>query len=367
MNTFGGSCRRSKEEWSVNFGHPIAEAFKEKKSSFYCERKRTKDGKLWLKSPVKGQKSTPCGSIFEPNIQLLLDNSRPSSFGLGDETVYDESVRKGRELCDDVLEVQRSMADFPWSAAHALFPTALKLKLVFSKLAIYEPGGHFGVHRDTARSHDHQGTLLIEVKSAHTGGDLVLEHKGEEVRWSLEEKGVKYIAFFTDVNHRVEPVLSGVRMVLQFDILIEEYFDFFRVNHQLPSPNSLTPKLLAALGEHLTDETRIAFPLLYLYTDTQLLPSRLKIEDHQIFSALMNHGYHVEMVPVEIVAISDHAGKYPSKPRSGDFRIRSLSFKNEGYSLEDGVVVRSENGPPLPVLYCHRLRAASSNRPQGVH
>jgi hypothetical protein len=52
----------------------------------------------------------------------------------------------------------------------------------FSKLAIYEPGGHFHAHRDTVRSHDHQGTLLIEVRSLRTSGDLVLEHNGKEVR-----------------------------------------------------------------------------------------------------------------------------------------------------------------------------------------
>ena len=104
----------------------------------------------------------------------------------------------------------------------ALFPNS-ELRFKFPKLAINEPGGHFHVHHDTVRSRDHQGTLLIEVKSTHTGGDLVLEHNGKEFRWSLARKDddgddssddnrdlLRCIAFFTDVNHRVEPVLSGV-------------------------------------------------------------------------------------------------------------------------------------------------------------
>jgi hypothetical protein len=56
----------------------------------------------------------------------------------------------------------------------------------FSKMAIYEAGGHFDVHRDTVRSHAHQATMLVEVRSTHSGGDLILEPtNGEPVRWSL--------------------------------------------------------------------------------------------------------------------------------------------------------------------------------------
>jgi hypothetical protein len=380
---------RQNNAWAVHFNHPIAKAFEERSLPFYLDGKIS--GKISQKDSLKlkGEPAIACGSIFEPNIQLLLENSRPSSFGLGDETVYDESVRKGRELCSDVLDVAlgryQDWYNFPlYDIRQALFPTASTIKLVFSKFAIYEPGGHFGVHRDTVRSHDHQGTLLIEVKSAHTGGDLILEHNGEELRWSLNrprdlERKVEYIAFFTDVNHRVEPVLSGVRMVLQYDIHVfnddpkqqsndkgnfavsytyngekdgddDDAQHFFDNTHQFPFSvsDALTAKLLTALGEHLTDEKRIAFPHFYLYTDAQLLPSRLKSKDYQIFSALVNHGYHVELVPVEIIATSNENGGFYD-----GYKIRPLSLKNEGYYfLEDGAVVFSSvNTPPLPVMY----------------
>lgn len=45
------------------------------------------------------------GSAFKPNIDILLQNSTPSSFGLGENLVYDENIRYGREINSQSLEV----------------------------------------------------------------------------------------------------------------------------------------------------------------------------------------------------------------------------------------------------------------------
>jgi hypothetical protein len=382
--------KKNQEKWEVVFEHPIAEAFQEKTVSFFQEGTvYGQSTQLLLKSPAvngekekkKGKKQNcppiQCGSFLHPDIQTLMEKSRPSSFGRGDETVYDEDIRKGRELCPDVLDVSIYERNLPQDEIkRSLFPNS-SLEFKFSKLAIYEPGGHFHVHRDTVRSHDHQGTLLIEVRSTHTGGDLVLEHNGEEVQWSLASNDsdltgnlVRYIAFFTDVNHRVEPILSGVRLVLQYDIYAtpmdeaqqskrqksvpweedddsEGFFTKTSVFSQ-PISNALTTKLLDLIGSCITNEQSISFPHFYLYTDTQLLPSRLKWKDQQIFSALLNHGYHVLMIPVEIVAISNYEGSF--RGDNPTYKIRSLSSSDHGYLLQDGMVT-SKKHTPESILY----------------
>ena len=389
-------------KWTVVFKHPISQAIREGAALFSKEGKINAFGtKLLLKSPTttgsdekvskKRKKdeddSIPCGTFLRPDIPTLLEKSRPSSFGRGDETVYNEDVRKGRELCPDMLDVSLSDGRFPRrELRQALFPNS-SLKFKFSKLAIYEPGGHFHVHRDTVRSHDHQGTLLIEVKSTHTGGDLVLEHNGEEVRWSLEPiidyDSVRYIAFFTDINHRVEPVLSGARLVLQYDIYVtprkkadgeddddeeeddeeeeeeEEEEDvnnggFFGQTMSFPSAvisTSFITKLLESVASCITNELSISFPLFHLYTDAQLLPSRLKSSDQQIFSALLSHGYHVLLVPVEIIAESNYEGNYRESRYGGPtYKIRSLSTSPNGYLLQDGVTI-SKSHSPHSIMY----------------
>jgi hypothetical protein len=46
----------------------------------------------------KGGKDLDCGTLGNPNVASLLQASAESSFGKGNETVYDENVRKGKEL-----------------------------------------------------------------------------------------------------------------------------------------------------------------------------------------------------------------------------------------------------------------------------
>jgi hypothetical protein len=58
----------------------------------------------------------------------------------------------------------------------------------FYKLAIYETGGHFEKHRDTIHSNKHKATLLIEVKSYHEGGNLILEKNGSSNVWKTAVK-----------------------------------------------------------------------------------------------------------------------------------------------------------------------------------
>jgi hypothetical protein len=197
-------------------------------------------------------------------------------------------------------------------------------------MAIYEAGGHFDVHRDHVVSADHQGTLLIEVRSEHTGGDLVLSHNGSEYRWSIgttEEFNqshlpqLRWIAFFTDIDHRVEPVSTGVRIVLQFDIHIVETSKT-RIVHEryssrmadgeyfgLPITNTLTSNLMRSLQDLVSDSRGIALPLFHLYTDAILDPDRLKLKDLELFQTFLNHDYCVQLVPIMIVHREDFRDK----------------------------------------------------------
>jgi hypothetical protein len=349
-------CGQKKEKWDVQFQHPIAEAFKYPATSIF------KGNIDWTYLNIfdQSRRKKIFGTIIEPNIEVILSKSTPSCFGRGDETVFDEDVRKGRELTPSQISAQYLPITSSREIQQVLFPHSKKIRCQFSKMAIYEAGGHFDVHRDTVRSHAHQATMLVEVRSAHIGGDLILEPtNGESVRWSLSsvpsdlDNGfVRYIAFYTDVNHRVEPIESGVRIVLQYDIYVddddqqddwedEDHYnnDFFRMT--IPFSSSISnDKLLTLLDEYVTERLSVSFPLLHLYTDTKLLPSRLKSADHQIFTALLDHGFHVQMVPVQITAQSDYEGSFASYATHS---IRSLAMTDEGYSLdESGIIIHSQ-------------------------
>lgn len=357
-------------KWNIGFHHPIANIFEKGRTVFYddglfCDY-NPKPSPLKIKSQ---NKKINCGTVIEPDIEKLLQYSKPSSFGRGEETIYDENVRKGREICANELSSPLTGIYLYYELRKKLFPNPhYNIKFVFNKLAIYEEGGHFDVHRDTIHSDDHQGTLLIEVRSPHTGGDLILQHNGEEFRWSLatneNNNSLKWIAFYTDVQHRVEPVTSGVRMVLQYDIHVsneierdrndENYGEtFFGSRPQYPESfsNELPSKLLAALEEFVNDDKSISFPMFHLYCDSQLVPNRLKSNDYQLFTILINAGYCVQLIPVSVHATSDYfEGTYEDE---GKYDILPISTTLDSYILEEDKIVEVEMKQfPKNVEYC---------------
>ncbi len=102
------------------------------------------------------------------------------------------------------------------------------------KLVLYDKGGHFGWHCDSTHGDDHHGTVLIALNTAWKGGALRLKHGGEETVMDLQPKvkeadgkpqpkiHLKAVAFYTDVEHKVEPVTEGVRIILQYDVFVSE-------------------------------------------------------------------------------------------------------------------------------------------------
>jgi hypothetical protein len=365
------------ESWEIKFDHEIAQVFEEK-TDFVCEGVIHEEISLRLRpNGTTRKEELDCGTLCEPNIELLLQHATPSSFGLGDQTLYDENIRKGKELLPSDLATI-NFDSFPSKIEDILFPTApAGLKFVFSKIAFYEPGGHFESHRDTVRSHDHQGTLLVEIKSQHTGGDLVLNHHGVETRWSLATDPQTrnpyrhvnhWIAFYTDIEHRVESVHTGIRAVLQFDILLvslnkgkkpkksskkkitkrkknDNFFTNCRYFSSSISPNFIS-QLQELLQKYFSDTSNenlaISLPLFYLYTDKILLPQRLKYKDQQIFELLLSIGYCIQLRPIIIEAITPYRRSEENdeeiaswlKPSYEILPIPPISGQQEGFILQ---------------------------------
>ncbi|KAH9255998.1 hypothetical protein BASA81_005774 [Batrachochytrium salamandrivorans] len=106
----------------------------------------------------------------------------------------------------------------------------MELGLEFNKLMVYGPGGHFAAHQDAPVA-GVVGTLLVGLSSAHTGGVLEVKEPGGHghMRFdfgkALTNDVVHWAAFFSDCEHQVESVESGLRTVLSYRILAEKKGD----------------------------------------------------------------------------------------------------------------------------------------------
>lgn len=174
------------------------------------------------------------GTIGNPNIDVIMAKTKPSSFGKGDQTVYDPSYRNGREIAASDLKlsnessiikaVELDVMDY-FYPSESYGGKRRKTTIELYKLAVYERGGHFNWHKDSTHGDDHHATLLVALKTEWKGGELKLRHNGINNSPNMHpspDGAVSAVAFFTDVEHMVEPVDEGVRLVLQFDIRFEK-------------------------------------------------------------------------------------------------------------------------------------------------
>ncbi|KDR67008.1 hypothetical protein GALMADRAFT_20872, partial [Galerina marginata CBS 339.88] len=134
-------------------------------------------------------------------------------FGRGSENVLDLSYRSGREIPAADIGIDNKVQEtLLYDVKRFMFP-GREVDMRLYKLALYETGGHFDWHMDSTHSDKHQATLLLALNTSWEGGNLALRRSGGPDPWTQ----LQAVAFYTDTEHRVEPVKSGVRIVLQYD------------------------------------------------------------------------------------------------------------------------------------------------------
>jgi hypothetical protein len=173
------------------------------------------------------------GTLQNPDVDLILKKSTPSAFGKGEQTVMDENYRSGREIQGADIELvpdwtMNIVHDIEAKVSATMFAGRTAIPKLY-KLAIYKEGGHFDWHMDSTHSDEHHATVLVALNTSWVGGDLLLRRNGVETRVDLKPKVAKKgllvalqaVAFYTDTEHKVEPVSQGIRIVLQYDVEVK--------------------------------------------------------------------------------------------------------------------------------------------------
>jgi hypothetical protein len=285
----------------------------------------------------------PAGTLGQPNIDLILQNSTPSPFGRGSENVMDPSYRSGREIpaADIGFDKNTVLGDVREDVKAGMFP-GRKVEVKLYKLAIYEPGGHFDWHMDSTHSDEHHATLLVALNTSWKGGDLVLRRNDIETHINLQpqfdEKGepiLQAVAFFTDTEHRVEPVTEGVRIVLQYDIEAgekvevptndwmyagEPWMDKVHSDYssrmelqgiaQVISDKAAVEKVIIIITElHRSGVDEVAFAMQHLYRKASISAQCLKGSDTVLYNTLLASGvFDISLHPVVLQETSDEEG-----------------------------------------------------------
>ncbi|CAK9083377.1 unnamed protein product [Durusdinium trenchii] len=224
-------------------------------------------------------------------VQHLYSMAEQSQVGTLERTVIDTSARRSKEFS----QVKVTDADRPWPLEQVceeirakLAPGATRVHADLYKLLLYNKGDFFNMHKD-AQQHSHMfASLLFFLPFEHEGGGLQLSRL--QTSWeksamfdvaNINKDGCcSWVAFYTDVCHKVLDVKSGHRLVLNYTLRFEGSM----------SPSPCLPKLptraIDLVKQTLKGNADLAIPLFYAYTAESFGTSFLKGRDAYLFNAL---------------------------------------------------------------------------------
>jgi 2OG-Fe(II) oxygenase superfamily len=226
--------------------------------------------------------------VRAPVAKKLIAVARPAMFGRYEETLADTSVRDTWELTPD--QVTLGGSGWPGLMDRALehfrdelgLPRTARLRAELHSMLVYGKGQFFLPHQDSEKDDAMVGTLVVSMPSAHTGGELVIDHAGQSHSYRASRDELTFVAFYTDCRHQVTPVRSGYRVTLTFNLLST-------AEDPAPTPDPAA-ELVHCLTEHFTTPAtrygrdlgppnRLVYLLDHEYTQRGLSWRRLKGAD----------------------------------------------------------------------------------------
>ncbi|KAL7917032.1 hypothetical protein ACQKWADRAFT_82283 [Trichoderma austrokoningii] len=165
--------------------------------------------------------------LSEEAAQYLISKSEKAPYGNHKETLVDDTGRDTYEISKKRISFRnkqwgRHVDEIVQSVAHELGENGSNVRAKFYKHLLYKPGAMFKPHKDTEKDPSMFGTLVICLPSEHTGGTVCLQHGGKSLKLSTAETsayGYSYLAWYADVTHEIEPVQTGYRWVLTYNLI----------------------------------------------------------------------------------------------------------------------------------------------------
>lgn len=255
---------------------------------------------------------------------LIAAAAERAPYGRGDQTLVDESVRKVWQIAPEKISLEGKgwasrFGELVNRVAEGLGLPPKEVRAEFYKLLIYDEGGFFQAHRDTEKAGGMFGTLVVTLPSAHEGGELLVRHAGREAVVDLrgtDPGEVGFAAFYADCEHEVQPVVSGHRVCLVFNlILASRQRDG---DTQPPDERPFVERAAKALqnwtSRHEAVPEKITWLLDHKYTASGLSFSSLKGRDVVIAKVLLEAAkisgcaFHLGIVHIEESGWAEYTG-----------------------------------------------------------
>ncbi|KAK1994374.1 2OG-Fe(II) oxygenase superfamily protein [Colletotrichum falcatum] len=152
--------------------------------------------------------------LQEPQIRQLVDKAIQAPFGKGSQTIVDTTIRNTPRWGSDLQRICAIVA------GDMGIRSSVNAELY--KLLVYEKGAMFKAHTDSEKCPGMFGTLVICLPSPHEGGDVVVKHAGKTKTFKTSKVEQSFACWYSDVQHEVLPVTHGYRVVLTYNLTIDQ-------------------------------------------------------------------------------------------------------------------------------------------------
>ncbi|HEX5998694.1 MAG TPA: 2OG-Fe(II) oxygenase [Hyphomicrobiaceae bacterium] len=271
-----------------------------------------------------GQVALP---LLPVQAQQLIEVADQAPYGRGSETIVDTSVRRTWQIGPDRVRLDGKHWKATLDRIVGLVAEGLGVGEPISaslyKLLIYDEGSFFVGHRDTEKEPGMFATLVLALPSLSSGGELVVRHKGREVKLDLagdEPSEVAFAAFYADCVHEVRPVTAGCRATLIYNLVRRGKGSTLTP----PSYDRETGRVTALLQDWVRGTAsrsagtpeKVIYPLEHAYTPAELDFAKLKGADAAAAALLKAAApqagcdLHLAVVSIGESGAAEHCGYY---------------------------------------------------------
>jgi hypothetical protein len=189
----------------------------------FATRRTAPVGDLAIEVTGVGKLRLPVTSAQAKHLRLV---ARPARYGRGEQTILDRGVRDTWEVARSRVRIDkrrwnRTLRPMLDTIRDDLgLPPASSLSAQLHSMLLYERGQFFAAHQDSEKDDQMVATLVVMLPSRSTGGDLVVSHRGESVRYHGSASSLTFVAFYADTRHEVLPIETGHRVALTYNLVL---------------------------------------------------------------------------------------------------------------------------------------------------
>jgi predicted 2-oxoglutarate/Fe(II)-dependent dioxygenase YbiX len=249
--------------------------------------------------------------LLPAQAEQIIAVAERAPYGRGTETLIDTDVRRTWQVGAEQVRISGKAWDQDLSAMVAQAAAGLgvtgSVQADLYKLLVYDTGSFFVRHRDSEKAPGMFATLVVMLPSDYSGGELLVRHKGREVRLDLrrnEPSEAAFAAFYADCLHEVLPIASGYRLTLIYNLVrkdekpLPKAPDYESEQQQAAALLREWTREAVSVSGRVSDSdsgaTKLIYPLEHAYTQAELAFAALKGADAAVAGVMVEAAHQAD-------------------------------------------------------------------------